>query len=253
MYHPGARLLAGTIPLWLIACSDPSPTSVAPPGAPVVEALADLAIAAPLPASADLANVDRSAIGVPALSGPFRAEGDDDFTAEDPAEIYSARTNVGFDGTGAFAEGSHHFTGNGGRIETKADVTFDGRSLGSQTEVVQRTWWLSLEPSHFLTALSRVYSDTSCGLAVKGSSVHQAWVEVFSGKSSTIWGRAEQTTSKVAAQEECGKRISTGDPTHEYSSEGGLVCYYLVTYDLDTLEIVAVEFLRCQSGGGDLI
>lgn len=254
-----ARLLAGTIPLLIAACGDRTPT--APPGAP--ERARALPVAAPTLTTDRFHLVAVAAAAEPAatvdaqrteIESELELELESDFEElTESTQIINARTRVGFTDTGAYAEGSHNFTGHGGRIETTASVTFDGADLGSQTAVEQRSFTFSFKVWKFISAWAPVYTDVHCGLSVKGRSIHEAWWELFQGRSAPSFGNSSTSSfGGPESQAPCGTRYSTRDGSGSEDS-GGMVCTYLVTYDLDTLEVLRVELLYCSTSHGALL
>ncbi len=254
-----ARLLAGTIPLLIAACGDRTPTAPSP----ITEGAPDLPVAAPTVTADHLRLLAVEAAGDSStLTDAQRTEMDPDLDVElddefeeitESTQIINARTRVGFTDTGAYAEGSHNFTGHAGRIETTASVTFGGQNIGSQTAVEQRSFSLSLKLWKFISAWAPVYTDVHCGLTVEGRSIHEAWWEIFQGRSAPSFGRTSVSSfGGPDSQGPCGTRRSTGDGSGSEDS-GGMVCTYLVTYDLDTLEVVHVELLYCSASHGDLL
>lgn len=243
-----ARLIVGAILIALAACADEGPTAVTAAAPPV----ADLAVAAPSLTPADLFRVSATTVGDPADAGPRLSEdkGDD----EGSAEIRMARTVVGFFPGEAYAQGSMRYTGQGGRVETTVQVAFMDQHMGSATAIEQRTDWLSFDVEKFMFAYASIRTDKTCGLSVMGDSVHSAWWEIFQVRSAPVFGKAVATSrAGPERQTTCQRKTSTTDPTGTYDSTPGLVCTYLITYDRDTHEILAVELLRCDASHGPLI
>jgi len=238
------------------ACSADGPTTLETQDGPVP----DLYLSAPWITSEDLVSVgdagpsaDRPAL----VEDSHLYEGGDESGGssdggESGVEIWDAHTNVGFDYDHAYAEGSHRYSGQVGRVETTAHVTWNDAYLGTQTAVMQEYDWLTLRSTHFVTTYAQVNTDHSCGLSVQGRSLHAAWAELFQIKGAPTWGRTEQTTSAgPVRQDRCGRTASNVDPTGTYSTGGGIVCTYLITYDLATLQILDVTLLSCSTTDGD--
>ena len=256
MNRSRSLIWVGTLSAALAACAEEGPTTPSANAAPV----RDLVLSAPVIVPEDLVVVT---IAGGAAGGPFLSDdsslddgggGGSEGEEDDGADIWDARTKVGFYSDHAYAEGSHRYSGQVGRVETTAHVDFENAYLGSQTAIMQEYDWLTFRLTHFVTAYAQVNTDHTCGLGVQGRSLHAAWGEVFQIKGSPSWGRTEQTTSAgPVRQVNCGRTISGNDPTGTYTTEGGIVCMYLITYDIDTREVLRVELLSCSTTDGDLI
>lgn len=242
MSRSRSRLLVGTIALF--ACGE-SPGSLEPGALPPD----DLAVAAPAITAQDLVRISVEAPGPAEPGAPARVEED---TEEASARIRNARTDVGFYPGEAYAYGRHDFDGHVGRIETTVQVTFEDQHLGGGTAIQERSYWLSFEQTRQVSAYAAVRTDHTCGLAVQGRSMHAAWIQTVAITSAPIWGRAEETSGAgPLSQIACGRRIDNEDPTGTHTEANGIVCMYLITYDLDTLEVLRVELLSCTSKYGE--
>ncbi len=168
--------------------------------------------------------------------------------------IAAARTVVGFEAVYAYSRGQHTYLGNKGRVESSVTVTFRGRPLGTQSAFKEDYGIFLFDGgrSKFIWASARVYSDHECGLEVSGESKHSAWWEFFTGVGVLTWGKVERSTSAPsAAQDACEpvneERPSGGDGEDEDGY--GVVCWYLLEYNIFTGEIYYVELLYCGSVG----
>jgi len=161
--------------------------------------------------------------------------------------IWDPYTKVGFGPGYGFSYGEHKYQGNKGRVETTVSVSYNDAPLGSQTAVREKydIFLLDAGALHFVSATARFYTDKTCGLTVRGSSLHQAWWEWFLGGHATSWGRAIETSGAPAEyQGEC--------PVQPAGGGGGgddAVCYLWIEYDLETGEVYDVSVLYCTVGG----
>jgi hypothetical protein len=243
------RLVVGTLVLVLVACERPAPTAVSHVPHPTVPT--DLTLAAPLLTQDDLTAVSIVTHGERPSSGLMLSEGGEDEGLV-PATIYTATTRVGFQEGLAYAEGSMEYAGHVGRVETTANVAFENQHLGESTAIEQESSWASLDTRRHVFAFAYVRTDKTCGLSVFGASEHAAWWELFQVKNAPTFGRVEASSQAgPASQPACGKHVTNENPD-TWSTGDGLTCTYLITYDLDTLEVLQVELLYCSSGGGVL-
>lgn len=193
-------------------------------------------------------------------SGPAGAFSEDpDPTAEEPdmdeiGRIYGAGTTVGFTTTYAYATGRHSYTGNVGRVDTKAVVTVDGQVLGTQPAMRQNAvpFLLDWGEVKSIWAEAYVFTDTDCGLRVSGDSDHRAWFQWFLGNSAPSWGEARVSSQAFPPVEQPDCTEVVEEPYSGESDAGSdgdskaTSCWYLVTYDLETGEIIDAEFLYCD-------
>ena len=167
-------------------------------------------------------------------------------------QISNARTTTGFYTGQAWAEGSHNYIGNVGRVETTAGVTVADKHLADQVVVRQefKPFLLQFGQKEFIFAFAPVYTDHKCGLTVRGSSVHSASWEFYQGTGASAWGEALQTSvAQTSSQGDCsGRGTSRGTDVQP----DGTVCYYLVTYDLDTGVVVSADLLFCTSSSSEV-
>jgi hypothetical protein len=241
-----------------VACSEEPTTSV-----PVVDLQepTDLALSFPIITQEALVQGHvRAAVPESGPAGSLGNEGsgvpDDDVVAE----IFNAQTNVGFRPTYAYANGRHNYTGNVGRVETVARVSFDGAQIGSQPSVEEQAipYLLDFGRVKEVVTEAYVFIDQQCGLRVDGESVHSANWEWFLAGPAPGWGGATRTSQAFPPvdQPECQEE-PTPDPGHSPGSESGgvegsgwVTCWYLVTYDPYTWEIYEAQFLFCDGFEG---
>lgn len=170
-------------------------------------------------------------------------------------QIFNANTRVYFKPGYAGALGQHEYIGNVGGIETNAYVTYQSQDLGSQLSLRDQYTPFLADFGRVKTIYTeaRVYTEHTCGLTVRGTSYHRAQWQFFTGTGSPMWGSARRTSqSSPAANGACtsgGTRQRTGTE----SRGGGLVCHYLITYEIATGVIVDVERLRCVANEGPKI
>lgn len=175
------------------------------------------------------------------------------FQAENPmANIYDPRTGASFPPGQAQVVGSHQFTGNVSTIDVTANLAFLDKPLAEVQAHAMKSEGLvyGLEKSTLL-GVARIYTDKECGLELNGSSKHMAKWETLTPGTIT-WGEVRLgTQAEPARKPDCEKEITDGDGAG-ISSPDGMICYYLITYDLETGEIYDAELITCDSGGGEL-
>lgn len=247
------------VTLCLSGCdgSDPSPTSISSafdevvppvqPGEGIIFVVPDLA-------SLDLSPT--TSLHDPEPSDlPARSERGDleDEQARPLQQIFDAETRVGFEPGYAWALGSHQYIGNLGSVTTTAHATYQDMDLGSHTSTKQKylpflaDWGLVKH----IWQQSKIFTDHECGLSVQGYSDHRAWWQFYQGTSAPEWGLARRSSQAGWARQPACSGNATGQFTSGEESAQGTVCYYLITYDMDTGEIVNAEFLFCNSTGGE--
>jgi hypothetical protein len=174
----------------------------------------------------------------------------DDFDFEDiedyPSGIYNAKTVVGFRDGLAFSRGDHWYTGNKGKVETTASVTYSGQPVGSQTAVSEgyNLFLLDFGRSKHVEATARVYLDRNCDRRVGGESKHWAWWEFWTGMAVSTWGKMQRSTSDTPRTgTDCEPEQH---PSSSSDDDGVYSCWYLLTYDRNTGEILDAQFLACD-------
>ena len=172
------------------------------------------------------------------------------------SKIISALTWVGFQSNYAFSSARQRYTGNHGEISTTATVTYDSQVIGSQPMSRESTTPYLLDGGREKTLWidAYVFTDQKCGLKVDGSSRHVAEWQWFLGAVSN-WGTDLLTTQAFPPVEQppCEEQVVT-DATNsgaglegDTNDGGGLVtCWYLVTFDLSTGEVLEAQFLYCD-------
>jgi len=172
-----------------------------------------------------------------------------------PAQkILNARTNVGFDPGYAWSVGRHEYIGNVGEVSTTAHVTHESKHLGSQTAHRQNDvpFLIDFGTVKLIWAQAKVYTDHECGLSVQGTSDHKARWQFWNGSTTSSWGEARLSTqASPANQGGCAR--STGQMGLTETTSSGMVCYYLITYDMNTMEVLRADFLYCTGSGGPLM
>ena len=250
----GLAVLAAT----LTACDEPSPAS--PDG---LALLSSLDVRAPLITRADL--VTTTYTRHPAPDGGPAATQTPSAGVDGPAgittdwsdvplpQIYEARTEVGFFDGAPFSMGIHDYTSNKASVETTAHVTFNSQHLASKTGQAEDYTPFLINFVNFrktISASALVYSDKTCGLSVQGESTHKAWWQFFLAGPTPTWGTAARTTfARPVSQGGCA---ATATRTASMDEGDGVVCYYVLTYELATGKIVAADLLYCTSPNGEL-
>jgi len=196
-------------------------------------------------------------------NGPARMLENEGSTVPDTdvaATIFNARTNVGFRPTYAFANGRHSYTGNVGRVETVARVSFEGTQIGSQPSVEEQVvpYLLDFGRIKEIVTEAYVFVDQQCGLRVDGDSEHSASWQWFLGGPVSGWGGATRTSQAFPPvdQPACEEE-PTPDPGYNGGTGSGggggsswISCWYLVTYDPYTGEVYDADLLFCDEVGG---
>jgi len=236
--------------LTTLACDPGDPTSPAAVTSEMSQALQALEFTFPA--------IDHDLLGrvvvsrdLPAVR-PARTENVDSIRATYPfASITGAISDPGFESGAAYVYGRHTFTGNVGRIETTAHAAFQTQHLGDFTATTEQSEQLFYGLfSSDIAAIAKIFTDKTCDLEVQGSSLHHAhWETLAPGL--IRWGDVTTTTQGAPRTNgACGQGTGTGgEGGYESEPSGGIVCYYWITYDMDTGEVYDAEFLYCQSGG----
>lgn len=251
-----SRALCAVMLLSLSAagCSEEAATAVAAPGHEMAE---DLSFRFPDATKETLihAEVDDAATS----TAPAAVIHDGDLAPPPDAavaKIISALTWVGFSPTYAFSSARQTYTGNHGEITTTATVTFDAKVIGVQPSSRESTmpYLLDAGRSKTLWVDAYVFTDQQCGLKVDGSSLHVASWQWFLGAVAN-WGKDSETTQAFppVEQEPCveenamdGPGTGTGGGSGDSGSGGLVSCWYVVTFDLKTGEVVDARFLYCD-------
>lgn len=170
-------------------------------------------------------------------------------------QIFSAQTRVGYDHGYAWALGSHRYIGNVASIATTAHVAYGSAHLGSQTANKQdyMPFLLDFGTVKFIWVQPKVYTDHDCGLSVQGNSDHRAWWQFYQGRSTAEWGTARRTSQAAPVAQGACAQSGTSQAHISETQPTGIVCYYLVTYDMNTMEVLRVDFLYCTGSGGVLM
>lgn len=240
-----------------LGCTDESAT--APPAAPV-SAPADLVFTLPGVSPETFVHAVTEEVEPAARPAGVLDDGSeppDSPTTTEMGRIFNEITKVGFGAGYAYSSGRHSYTGNTGKVSTEAVVSYGGEVIGRQPASRQDyiPFLNDFGQVKEIWADAFVFSDEDCGLSVNGSSEHWAWWQWFLVIPSK-WGEVYVTSQAFppASQGECtepdwsyngaGTDASTethwGDPT----------CWYLVTYDPYTGEVLDAEFLYCDDVEG---
>jgi hypothetical protein len=239
--------------LVIVGCSDESAVSL--PRAEA-ETPSDLEFSMPL--------LDREArlpdlvVPVEVHPGPAGPAASDDY---EPTQILSASTTVGFMSNYAYSTGRHRYTGNVGRVDTEAVVTFGSQELGRQPAHNQDyvPFLLDFGQVRDIAAEAYVFTDQECGLEVDGDSNHWAGRQWFLGGQAPDWGDESMSTQAFppAQQPACaeeeepydGGELPPGSESEGAEGENPVTCWYWVTYDPVTGEVYDAQFLYCDDPG----
>lgn len=247
MLHPRSTFALLATGLFLVGCDEP--TSLEPPAES--EPLA-LTFTAPSITQADLVHVEVNG-PLPDRPGAARVEGPEDELDRPPQQILEAYTHTSLEAGYASAVGRQHYIGNVGSLATTANVAFNDQHLGSHTSRRRDyiPFLLDWGRAKFMWVQSKVFTDKECGLSVEGSTDHTASWEFFQGERVASWGQAQATSQgDPTVQGACGGQ--TGQAVGTDVRAGGVVCFYLITFDTRTGVIVGAEFMYCVTGGGEL-
>jgi hypothetical protein len=234
------------------ACSEESSTSIAGPDA---DWPAALTLMFPEVAAEDFM---RGEVEAPADPARVLSIGDPDGPDEDAvAQVFGASTKVGFTADYAYSSGRHKYTGNKGRVETTARVSYDGTQIGTQTAFREEyvPFLLDWGETKEIWAEAYVFLDQDCGLRVDADSKHYAGWQWFLGGPAPNWGPASVSTQAFppVSQPACAEADDSSDDGLVGGSESGgaedsgpVTCWYWVTYDPFTGEVYEADFLFCD-------
>lgn len=187
----------------------------------------------------------------------LRAEteiGDHDVSSRPLQELFNVRTVTGLaeDYGYVFAIGLHDYIGNMGAISTTAHAAFDDQHLGSYTAERQNytPFLLDFGTVKDIWASARVYTDKTCGLTALGDSKHSAWWQFFQGRSAPMWGVSMSYSQAQPTRQRACASTSTAVYGGGDGSTTGMICYVLITWDLETGQVVDTTVLAC-TGTGD--
>lgn len=237
------------------ACSEESTTSI-----PVAESAWPSALAFTFPeiTAEDLMRGEVEEVSSP--SAPARVLSNEDPNAPDEdavAQVFGASTKVGFTADYAYSSGRHSYTGNKGRVETTARVSYDGTQIGTQTAFREEyvPFLLDWGETKEIWAEAYIFLDQGCGLRVDADSKHYSGWQWFMGGPAPNWGPASVSTQAFppVSQPACAEDDDSSDSGPTGGSESGgaedsspVTCWYWVTYDPYTGEIYDADFLFCD-------
>lgn len=230
-------------------------------GVPATEAVAPTDLDVRVPALTSDALIDAEIVQLEP-DVPAGAFGDDPFEPDQPdspdytlrGAILGASTRVGFGPGYAYSSGRHRFTGNVGRVATEARVTFEGQVIGRRTAERQEAvpYLFDFGRIKQIWAEAYVFIDQDCGLTVDGDSDHEAWWQWFLGAGAPQWGDAGMSTQAFppVSQPPCEETIEENPFTGggDSGGEGDVLvsCWWWVTYDPNTGEIIDADLLYCE-------
>lgn len=166
--------------------------------------------------------------------------------------LKNERTTAFVSTTRAGIISEHDYAANYSSITSTMSVSRGDMEIASRELTVQEyvPFLLHFGRSQHLTLRNNAVVPQRCGYAASGHASHKAWWGFYGGSSNSEWGLV---TSPSVGREAKGKCQGNGLREDEIHQGGGVVCTVLITYDLDTLEIVNVDVLSCSSGGGEAI
>jgi hypothetical protein len=239
--------------LLLAACVEPTAPHAL---AAVTEPAEDLALTLPSAAAIARERQARSdtVIGTVPVH-PLDAQGLAASSTE-VAQIWDAKTVPYWGADFGAARGSHRYRSNMGRITTTAHLSFNGLYIGSSepTRKQQSGSFLIEGPfEHYIEVTAFVNSTRTCGQMLEGRSEHEAWYETVNAATNTVssWGLAIMSSKGELRQASCAKVRGDYDPTGAHTPSPGMVCHYLITYDLKTFQVYDVQLLYCEAVGGN--
>lgn len=245
---PSTLILALIALLSAVGCDQPATTAPS-----VTDAVESLALNAPVLTSADLVATRKTAVVQTPETNPARVSGDNLDMSRPLQQIFNERTSVAFEPGYVRGFGTHQYIGNVGAVSTTTQVTFQNQHLGSQAAEAQdyTPFLFDFGSVKRIWVSAKVFTDHECGLTGHASSQHSASWQFFQGTGAPLWGKSgEPSQADPKSQGGCSSGTGTGFGT-QYAP-AGMVCTYLITYELDTGIIVDAELLYCTSSGGEM-
>jgi hypothetical protein len=168
-------------------------------------------------------------------------------------QIWDPRTRTRIEGGYGYALGLHEYLGNMGAISTTVQAALADQYLGAFTAEKQDYMPFLFDWGLIKTIWSqaRVQLSRTCGLEILGSSEHRAWWQWFQGRSAPLWGTVVRTSQADETSQGGCSDGATGTHTEASEEPGGVICYYKITYELDTGVVVDVELLSCTNAGDE--
>jgi len=176
------------------------------------------------------------------------------------AQVFAPLTTVGFQNNYAYSGARHQYTGNVGRIDTEAIVSYNGQEIGRQPAFREdyTPFLADFGARKTILAEAYVFIDQDCGLRVDGRSEHRAGWQWFLGGQAPDWGSAGISTQAFPPENQppCETEPSDdgnytgGNEDGGADGSGAVTCYYWVTYDPYTGEVYDVDFLFCEGVEG---
>jgi len=257
MFQLRARCLVAGLAAAAVACSEEPATSV-----PVVEVAGPVDLDFTFPDVTNRTLTRSENDEVQSASGPAAVVYEEDLTlSDDPppppvaSKIISSVTEVGHQDRYAYSRARQRYTGNHGEISTTATVSFEGTVVGTTTQYKESTvpYLTDFGLEKTLLVETYVFTDQRCGLRVEGRSEHVASWQWFLGAVSN-WGKDAQTSMAFPPFEQprCEDAVEPsgggGGGSGGGGSDGGgvVTCWYWVTIDYQTGEIIDSRFLYCD-------
>ena len=257
MSHLRASCAVAVLVASLVACSEEPTTSV-----PLAEVGTPVDLVFTFPDVTNQTLIRREIEVVEDGAGPAAVLYDEDPSLEDdppppPVEpkLISVLTEVGHQDGYAYSRSRQRYTGNHGEISTTATVTYQGTVIGTTTQYRESTvpYLLDFGQEKSLIVETYVFTDQRCGLRVEGRSEHVASWQWFLGQVAN-WGKDAATSVGFPPYDQppCEEVVEPYGPGGGGAESGGsegnevVTCWYLVTIDYQTGEIVDARFLYCD-------
>jgi len=257
MSHLRAVCAIAVLTASAVACSEEPATSV-----PLAEVDVPVDLAFTFPDVTNRTLIGRVVERVEDASAPAAVLSDgESLSSEDPppppvpSKLISVLTEVGQQDGRAYSRARQRYTGNHGEISTTATVSYQGTVIGTSTQFRENTIPFLTDWGQEKTLITETYvfTDQRCGLRVEGRSEHVASWEWFLGQVSS-WGKDAMSSVGFPPYDQppCEEVVEpyggTGSGAESGGSEGQEVvtCWYLVTIDYQTGEIVDSRFLYCD-------
>ena len=241
-----------------VACSEQPPTSI-----PAADAAVPADLVFTFPDVTDRTLVHHVVQDGAAPGGPAAVMTEEDPTSyEDPPEppvpskLISYGTRVGHQDGYAYSNGYQLYTGNHAEMSTTATVIYEGTVIGTSTQFTESTvpFLTDWGQEKNIVVETYVFTDQTCGLRVDGRSEHRASWQWFLATWVGNWGQDAQSSMAFPPYDQapCEQMVEPsgsggGIEGGGTEADGVVTCWYLVTIDYQTGEILDSRFLYCES------
>lgn len=246
---PHHRLIWLVLCFGVVACEPEAATAPSTAHEPI-----DHALGAPVIDADDLVLRSDTVLPLdPASRGPQPSDVGGDIDMRPLQQVFSPRSHAIFQRDALYYSGQHSYIGNLSRIESTANVMDDDRHYTSQTVARQQYTPFAFDfgRTKQITLDGVIAMETTCGFSARVNSQHSAWWQFFQGRGAPLWGKSEMPSFSSLVRGVCDRETGERNGTRE--EPGGRVCSVLITYDLDTGEILGVQILSCYNVGGGLL